>query len=106
MDDAQAKWQEPDAVTYLTTAIRVWGPDEGIELSAATWARTHAAITALLDEREALRVAALMAYEALLPLHNAHLPSEREGLTDDDVEAAQQAVAALRGVLLGDGGEG
>lgn len=36
--------------------------------------------------------ALLIMVDAITPLHNAHFPIEREGITDDDVDAAQQAM--------------
>ena len=44
---------------------------------------------------EALRIA----MQALIPLHNAHMPDERAGLTDEDVAAAEAAFEQARAAL-------
>jgi hypothetical protein len=51
---------------------------------------------------EALRVA----MQALIPLHNAHMPDERAGLTDEDVAAAEAAFEQARAALEQENGRG
>jgi len=46
----------------------------------------------LIASAPELLEALLIMVDAITPLHNAHFPIEREVITDDDVDAAQQAM--------------
>jgi len=87
---------EPIGYIYSNNGVKV-GAINRYDVPNGTPLYTHPPESRVAELEAALRIAS----DALVPLQNAHLPIEREMLTDEDVKNAADAISTIIAALAG-----